>query len=85
MQFRFLLAILAAAALTACVDGDDVPECSVSLQDQPVPLDLPACEAARVFAGRYSPVLAVRQSQLNWYFDRYRRGPALNHWWPIAG
>ena len=76
MQSRFLLSIHAAAALTACVGGDDVPECSVSLQDQPVLLDLPACEAARVFAGRYSPVLAVRQSQLTWYFDRYRRAIA---------
>ena len=76
MQSRFLLAISAAAALAACVDGDDLPECSVSLHDQPLPTDVAACDSARVFAGRYSPVLAVRQSQLTWYFDRYRRAIA---------
>lgn len=76
MQCRFLLAIHAAAALTACIGGDDVPECSVSLQDQPLPTDVAACDAARGFAARYSPVLAVRQSKLTWYFDRYRRAIA---------
>ncbi|MBP9085078.1 MAG: hypothetical protein KBG15_03130 [Kofleriaceae bacterium] len=76
MNSRFLVAFLAAAAIAGCIDGDDVPECSVSLHDQPVPRDVAACDAARGFAGRYSPVLAVRQSQLTWYFDRYRRAIA---------
>ena len=73
MHFGF---VLAAVALTACVDGDDLPECSVSLASQALPTDAAACDAARGFAARYSPVLAVRQSQLTWYFDRYRRAIA---------
>ncbi len=76
MHIRLLLAFHVAAAGAACVNGDDLPECSVSLHNQSLPTDIATCDAARGFAARYSPVLSVRQSQLTWYFDRYRRAIA---------
>jgi hypothetical protein len=75
MRSAVLLTIQCVAMLPACA-GDNVPECSVVLSDPSVPLHAQACDAARSFAARDSPVLAVRQSQLTRYYERYLRAIA---------